>query len=190
MVNVSDFLLSNSTSSTLNPISDSIIPIVTIVFEIYFVFWLSHLLPIPINFLFNLYACHLHDMDKSHGLIFIIILLMATPMAIWKFLSQGLNPRCNWDPSHSYGNARSFNPLHWARDRTLTSTATWATVVEFLTHCVIAEIPSRSFKIKTTTMTTIGPCLDCMAPMENQRKGTNLGKTEPSETVWTEIILL
>ena len=36
---------------------------------------------------------------------------------------------------HSCGNARPFNPLHWAGDRTCASTATRATAVRFLTHC-------------------------------------------------------
>ena len=33
------------------------------------------------------------------------------------------------------------NPLQWARDRTLTSAATWTTAVGFLTHCTTAGTP-------------------------------------------------
>ena len=46
--------------------------------------------------------------------------------SIGKFPSQGLNP--------SHANARSFNPLHRARDITHNSTATQAAAVGFLTN--------------------------------------------------------
>ena len=49
--------------------------------------------------------------------------------SIWKSLHQGMNP------SHSYGKARSFNPLHWTRDWIHAFPTTRSTVVHFLTHC-------------------------------------------------------
>ena len=52
------------------------------------------------------------------------------------FLGQGLNP------SHSYGNAGSFNALHCARDRMPASVSTEATAVRFLTHWPQQELLS------------------------------------------------
>ena len=37
--------------------------------------------------------------------------------------------------------AQSFNPLHWARDWTCTSTVTQAAAVKFLTHCTTVGTP-------------------------------------------------
>ena len=54
---------------------------------------------------------------------------------------QGLNL------SHSCSNAVSFNPLHWARDQTHTSSATQAAVVSFLTFSSAVGMPQKfSFK--------------------------------------------
>ena len=64
---------------------------------------------------------------------------------IRKFPSQGLNLGCSCNLCHSRGNARSFNSLCWARDRTLTSTATWAAAVRFLTRCSTAGTPHQGF---------------------------------------------
>ena len=36
----------------------------------------------------------------------------------WKFPAQGLNPSRTYNLPHSCGDARSFNPLHQAEDRT------------------------------------------------------------------------
>ena len=46
-----------------------------------------------------------------------------------KFPGQGLNLSSTW------GNARSFNPLHWAKDQTRASMGTQAAEVGFLTQC-------------------------------------------------------
>ena len=58
-----------------------------------------------------------------------------TTHSMCKFSDQGLNL------SHGYGNTRSFNPLHQARDGIHASTATQATAGEFLTHCATAGAP-------------------------------------------------
>ena len=47
------------------------------------------------------------------------------PSSIWKFPGRGLDLSCSW------GNAESFNLLHWAGDQTRASASTWATVVSF-----------------------------------------------------------
>ena len=65
---------------------------------------------------------------------------------IWKFLAQGLNPGCSCDlhhscdPSHSHGNARSFNPLPEIKP----TAETWAVAVGFLTHYATAGTPMRT----------------------------------------------
>ena len=53
----------------------------------------------------------------------------------WTFPGWGLNLSC------SCGNARSFIPLHQARDRNHTSAVTRAAVVGFLTHCAMVGTP-------------------------------------------------
>ena len=58
---------------------------------------------------------------------------MAVPAAYGSSQAQGLNP------SHSYNNARSFSLLRQVEEQTLTSTATWAAAVGFLTHCATVE---------------------------------------------------
>ena len=55
--------------------------------------------------------------------------------SIWKCLGQGLTP------SHSCGNARSFNPMCQAGDWTSTSTVTPTAAVIFLTHWATAGTP-------------------------------------------------
>ena len=48
----------------------------------------------------------------------------------WKFPGQGQNPSCSCDL------------LHWAKDKTLTSTTTHAAAVRFLTHCATVGTPT------------------------------------------------
>ena len=50
-------------------------------------------------------------------------------------------PGIESDLHHNCGNTRSFNPLHWVGDQTLTSAATWAAAVGFLTHCTTTGTP-------------------------------------------------
>ena len=68
--------------------------------------------------------------------LYIFFLINGHTHSIWKFPGQGLNP------SHSWGNTKSFNPLHQAGGRTHTSAATWAPAVRFLTYCTTAETPT------------------------------------------------
>ena len=49
------------------------------------------------------------------------------------------------------GNARYFNPLGWAGDRTCTSTATRAAAVRFLTHCSTEGTPLSSLILSVST---------------------------------------
>ena len=63
---------------------------------------------------------------------------------ICKFPAQGLIPSCSCDLHCSYGNAMSFNPLHWARDQIWASAANWAAAVGFLTHCAMAGTLGKS----------------------------------------------
>ena len=81
--------------------------------------------------LWDLYVCFLLS----------LFLFKSPNWGIWKFPGQVLNPSrsCNLDPSCS--NARSFNPLHPARDQTHTSAVTWAAAVRFLTYCTTAGTP-------------------------------------------------
>ena len=55
--------------------------------------------------------------------------------SLWKFLGQGLNPSRSRDLHDHSSCAVSFNPVHKARDRTCSSTATRATAVRCSTHC-------------------------------------------------------
>ena len=57
----------------------------------------------------------------------------------------GIELSCRCNLCHSYNNARSFNLLCWTRDRTLTSAATQATAVGFLSHCATARILEYAF---------------------------------------------
>ena len=52
----------------------------------------------------------------------------------WKFLGQGLNLSHSCELHHNCSNARSFNPLYQARDRSWTSAVTQAIAVRFLTQ--------------------------------------------------------
>ena len=63
---------------------------------------------------------------------------------IRKFLGQGLNLSHSCNLCHSWGNARSFNPLCWAGDQTHILAEASATAARFLTHCAMARTP-RSF---------------------------------------------
>ena len=56
--------------------------------------------------------------------VFVFFFLNGHTHGIWKFWSQGLNPGHSDDLCHSWGYARSFNPLHWAGDRNHASSAT------------------------------------------------------------------
>ena len=60
------------------------------------------------------------------------------PGSIWQFPGQGLNPSCS---CNLYGNARSFNSLHQAGDKTCSSAVTQSAAVRFLTHCATAGTP-------------------------------------------------
>ena len=76
--------------------------------------------------------------SKSFELMsFFFFFLMAAPMA------RGNSQARDWicDLHCSCNNARSFNPLCWARNRTCTSAVTWAPAVEFSTYCAIAGTP-------------------------------------------------
>ena len=55
--------------------------------------------------------------------------------------------------AHSCGNARSFNPLCWAREWTHTSTVTQTAAVRFLIHCTTVGTPIVHFKWEG--------CLEC-----------------------------
>ena len=50
---------------------------------------------------------------------------------IWKFPGQGLTSSHSCNLHHRCGSARSFNPLHWARDQTHASRVTQAAAVRF-----------------------------------------------------------
>ena len=54
-------------------------------------------------------------------------------------LGQRLNP------SFSCGNAKFFNPLHQAGNRTRASAVTWIAAVWFLTHCATAGTPHTEY---------------------------------------------
>ena len=64
------------------------------------------------------------------------------PFGIQKFPGQVLNLSQSCNLSHHCSNARSFNPLHQARDQTLTSVVIQAAAGGFLTHCIMVETPS------------------------------------------------
>ena len=49
-----------------------------------------------------------------------------------------------WPTPHLW-QCQILNPLHQARDGTLTSTATWDTAARSLTHCATAGTPSLAF---------------------------------------------
>ena len=61
---------------------------------------------------------------------------------LWRFPGQGWNQSCSCDLW--WHKARSFNPLHQARDWTHTSTGTPATAVRFLTQGTTAGTPRKS----------------------------------------------
>ena len=67
--------------------------------------------------------------------IYLFIYFYGCIQGIWKFQGQGLNLSSSCELCHSRRNTGSFNPLHWVRGWTCTSTPTQATAVRFLTHC-------------------------------------------------------
>ena len=70
---------------------------------------------------------------------------MITLTAYGSSQAQRLNLNGSCDLHHSYGNARSFNPLHQAGDRTCTSAVILGTAVGFSTHCSTVGTPDFSF---------------------------------------------
>ena len=70
------------------------------------------------------------------GRLFSLFLNVST-RGIWKCSGQGLNP------SHSYGNTESFNPLRGAGNRIRASAATRAAAGGFLTHGTWQELLGR-----------------------------------------------
>ena len=82
--------------------------------------------------------------DSWRDLIFpFLLFLNGRTCGIWKFLGQGLNMSLSCDLCCRSGNARFFNTLRWASDRTC-SLATQTTVVGFLTHYAIAGTPGEA----------------------------------------------
>ena len=69
---------------------------------------------------------------------------MAAPAANGSLLGQRLNLSHSYDLHLSFSNVGSFNPLCQAKEGTCTSTATRATTVRFLTHCITPR--QTSFK--------------------------------------------
>ena len=63
---------------------------------------------------------------------------------------------------HSCGNAESFNPRHWAGDWTLTSAATQAAAVRFLTHKATEGHPSLWL---TTYLSPEEDCVPASGPL-------------------------
>ena len=73
----------------------------------------------------------------STHLLFFFFFFNCHTCSIWKFLGQGLN-------LSSCINARSFNPLHWAREGTHVPATIWAAAVKFLSYCSTAGTPHPS----------------------------------------------
>ena len=68
--------------------------------------------------------------------------LLAYTIATMLDLSSVCDLHCSFD------NTRSFNPLHWAGDRTQASTTAQAAAVGFLTHCATAGTSIFHFQKK------------------------------------------
>ena len=79
------------------------------------------------------------DIFPLHSVIlFLFSIFYDHTCSIWKFPGQGLNLSHSCALQNSCSNARSFNQLYQARDRTCASAETQAAAVGFLTHCTMA----------------------------------------------------
>ena len=80
----------------------------------------------------------------SYTTFIIFLFFNGHTCGIWMFPGQRVNPSRCCTLHCTCSNTGSFNLLCQARDPTWTSAVTWATVVEFLTHCATTGIPLLS----------------------------------------------
>ena len=84
----------------------------------------------------------IYQVIRQHRFLFVCLFVFnGWTHNICMFPGQGLN-------LSSCSNARSFNPLHWARDPTWAFTEPWAAAIEFLTHCTTEGTPQVILKDK------------------------------------------
>ena len=79
------------------------------------------------------YCCRFERLHNSINITFFSF--SSCIHGLWKFLGQELNP------SHSWGNAGSFNPPRCAGDQAYASAGTQVTVAGSLTYCATAGTP-------------------------------------------------
>ena len=96
----------------------------------------------------NVYYVKIHESSLFFSFFFLsffFFFFVALTCGIWRFPGQRLNLSSSWELCCSSSNARSFNPLHQARDQTHASAVTQTTAVRFLTQCAIVGTPMKVF---------------------------------------------